>query len=147
MLGIDMRMFPAIAEQKTKHSWLLPVLEAAKDWGWSQDEVAEDLLSRWIAEQAEKLYPESERAERIVREVLILLLEKEAISRVKEIHPGWTEYLPEVVDAREAALLGAREIWAAEEDEEAATDLLSQMESGSLQPSKELLSQIAKGQM
>ena len=139
-----MRMFPAIAEQKTRHSWLLPIMEAAKEWSWSQDEAAEELLSRWIEEQAERLHPESKRAERLVRETLILLLEKEAIAKVKEEHPDWADYLPEVLDAQEAALLGAREVWAAEEDEEAAADLLSQMESGSLQPSKELLSQIAQ---
>ena len=104
-------------------------------------------MSRWIEEQAERLHPESKRAERLVRETLILLLEKEAIAKVKEKHPDWADYLPEVVDAKEAALLGAREVWAAEEDEEAAADLLSQMESGSLQPSKELLSRIAKGEM
>ena len=125
-----MRMFPAIAEQKTRHSWLLPIMEAAKEWSWSQDEAAEELLSRWIEEQAERLHPESKRAERLVRETLILLLEKEAIAKVKEKHPDWADYLPEVVDAKEAA-----------------ADLLSQMESGSLQPSKELLSRIAKGEM
>ena len=142
-----MRMFPAIAEQKTQHSWLQPIMEAAKEWSWSQDEAAEELLSRWIEEQAERLHPESKRAERLVRETLILLLEKEAISKVKEEHPDWADYLPEVVDAQEAAMLGAREVWAEDEDEEAAADLLSQMESGSLQPNKELLSRIAKGEI
>ena len=122
-------------------------MRGAKGWGWGQDEAAGELLSRWIEEQAVRLHPESKRAERLVRETLILLLEKEAIAKVKEEHPDWADYLPEVVDAQEAALLGAREVWAAEEDEEAAADLLSQMESGSLQPSKELLSRIAKGEM
>ena len=82
MLGIDMRMFPAIAEQKTEHSWLQPIMEAATDWSWGQDEAAEELLSQWIKEQAEKLHPESQRAERMVREVLILLLENKAIAKV-----------------------------------------------------------------
>lgn len=140
-----MRMLPAIAEQQTEHSWLLPVMEAAKDWDWEQDEKAEDLLGNWIEEQVQKQYPESYLAERIVRDSLIFLLENEAIAKVKEAHPDWEDYLPEILSAREAALTVAMEQpYDTTRDVEAATDILRQMEAGSLQPSKELLGEIAQ---
>ena len=147
MLEIDMRMFPTIAEQKTEHSWMLPILQAAKDWDWDEDEKAEDLMDQWIEEQATKLHPESEMAERVIRTTLLYLLENKAISKVKEIHPEWAQYLPEVLTPTEAVQLAEMEMYLEEEDVKAATDLLTQMQDGSLQPSKELLSQIAKGQM
>ena len=144
MLEIDMRMFPAIAEQKTEHSWMLPILQAAKDWDWDEDEKAEDLMDQWIEEQATKLHPESEMAERVIRTTLLYLLENKAISKVKEIHPEWAQYLPEVLTPTEAVQLAEMEMYLEEEDVKAATDLLTQMQDGSLQPSKELLSQIAQ---
>ena len=144
MLEIDMRMFPTIAEQKTEHSWMLPILQAAKDWDWDEDEKAEDLMDQWIEEQATKLHPESEMAERVIRTTLLYLLENKAISKVKEIHPEWAQYLPEVLTPTEAVQLAEMEMYLEEADVKAATDLLTQMQDGSLQPSKELLSQIAQ---
>ena len=144
MLEIDMRMFPTIAEQKTEHSWMLPILQAAKDWDWDEDEKAEDLMDQWIEEQATKLHPESEMAERVIRTTLLYLLENKAISKVKEIHPEWAQYLPEVLTPTEAVQLAEMEMYLEESDVKAATDLLTQMQDGSLQPSKELLSQIAQ---
>ena len=144
MLEIDMRMFPTIAEQETEHSWMLPILQAAKDWDWDEDERAEDLMDQWIEEQATKLHPESEMAERVIRTTLLYLLENKAISKVKEIHPEWAQYLPEVLTPAEAVQLAEMEMYLEEEDVKAATDLLTQMQDGSLQPSKELLSQIAQ---
>ena len=140
-------MLPTIAEQKTEHSWLLPILESAKDWDWEQDEKAEELLGNWVEEQVQREYPNRELAGRIVRDSLILLLENEAISKAKEIHPDWEDYLPEILSAREAAMMIAMEQpYDTTKDEEAAIDLLSQMQSGSLQPSKELLGEIAQAQ-
>ena len=144
MLEIDMRMFPTIAEQKTEHSWMLPILQAAKDWDWDEDEKAEDLMDQWIEEQATKLHPESEMAERVIRTTLLYLLENKAISKVKEIHPEWAQYLPEVLTPTEAVQLAEMDMYLEEVDVKAATDLLTQMQDGSLQPSKELLSQIAQ---
>lgn len=142
MLEVDMRMFPIIAEQKTEHSWMLPILEAAKNWDWNEDEKAEDLMNQWIEEQATKLHPESEIAERVIRTTLLYLLENKAISKVKEIHPEWAQFLPEVLTPEEAVDLAMREMYLNEEDKAAATDLLTRMQDGSLQPSKELISQI-----
>ena len=144
MLGIDMRMLPTIAEQKTEHSWLLPIMEAAKNWEWEQDEKAEDLLSDWVTEQVEKEGLSSySMAARIVQDSLMFLLEKEAIAKAKEKHPDWEEYLPEILSAREAAMMAAMEQpYDTSVDEEVATRLLQRMEDGSLQPSKELISQI-----
>ena len=142
MLEIDMRMFPTIAEQKTEHSWMLPILQAAKDWNWDEEEKAEDLMDQWIEEQATKLHPESEMAERVIRTTLLYLLENKAISKVKEIHPEWAQYLPEVLTPTEAVQLAEMEMYLEEEDVKAATDLLTRMQDGSLQPSKELISQI-----
>ena len=144
MLEIDMRMFPTIAEQKTEHSWMLPILQAAKDWDWDEDEKAEDLMDQWIEEQATKLHPESEMAERVIRTTLLYLLENKAISKVKEIHPEWAQYLPEVLTPTEAVQLAEMDMYLEEVDVKAATDLLTRMQDGSLQPSKELLSQIAQ---
>ena len=144
MLEIDMRMFPTIAEQKTEHSWMLPILQAAKDWDWDEDEKAEDLMDQWIEEQATKLHPESEMAERVIRTTLLYLLENKAISKVKEIHPEWAQYLPEVLTPTEAVQLAEMDMYLEEMDVKAATDLLTRMQDGSLQPSKELLSQIAQ---
>lgn len=139
-----MRMLPTIAEQKTEHSWLLPIMEAAKNWEWEQDEKAEDLLSDWVTEQVEKEGLSSHSlAARIVQDSLMFLLEKEAISKAKEKHPDWEEYLPEVLSAREAAMMVAMEQpYDTREDEEVAISLLRRMEDGSLQPSKELISRI-----
>lgn len=142
MLEVDMRMFPIIAEQKTEHSWMLPILEAAKDWDWDEDEKAEDLMDQWIEQTANELHPESERAERAVRTTLLYLLENRAMTRVKEIHPEWMPYLPEVLTPEEAVDLAMREMYLSKEDKEATIDLLTRMQDGSLQPSKELISQI-----
>ena len=142
MLEVDMRMFPLIAEQKTEHSWMLPILEAAKNWDWDEDEKAEDLMDQWIEQTANELHPESERAERAIRTTLLYLLENRAMTRVKEIHPEWMPYLPEVLTPEEAVELAMREMYLSEEDKAAAMDLLTRMQEGSLQPSKELISQI-----
>lgn len=142
MLEVDMRMFPLIAEQKTEHSWMLPILEAAKNWDWDEDEKAEDLMDQWIEQTANELHPESERAERAVRTTLLYLLENRALTKVKEIHPEWMPYLPEVLTPEEAVELAMREMYLSEEDKAAAIDLLTRMKDGSLQPSKELISQI-----
>lgn len=142
MLEVDMRMFPIIAEQKTEHSWMLPILEAAKNWDWDEDEKAEDLMDQWIEQTANELHPESERAERAVRTTLLYLLENRALTKVKEIHPEWMPYLPEVLTPEEAVDLAMREMYLNEEDKAAATDILTRMQDGSLQPSKELISQI-----
>lgn len=143
MLEVDMRMFPIIAEQKTEHSWMLPILEAAKNWDWDEDEKAEDLLGDWIQEVSQKLYPQNPLVERMVRNVIILYLENEAISKTVEKHPEWYMYLPELLTAREAANWSEFEVREAqEEDEIAAADVLQRMKDGSLQPSKELISQI-----
>ena len=144
MLEIDMRMFPTIAEQKTEHSWMLPILQAAKNWDWDEDEKAEDLMDQWIEEQATKLHPESQRAERVIRTTLLYLLENQAISKVKETHPTWAQYLPEILTPKEAVQLAKMEMCLSKEDEEAAIDLLSQMQNGSLQPSRELLGEVAQ---
>lgn len=137
-------MLPMIAEQKTEHSWLLPILQAAKDWDWEQDETAEELMDNWIEERATSLHPESQNAERVIRLTLLYLLENKAISKVREQHPTWAQYLPEVLTPKEAVQLARAETSLSEEDEAAALDLLSQLRSGSLQPSKELISQIAQ---
>ena len=142
MLEVDMRMFPILAEQKTEHSWMLPILEAAKNWDWDEDEKAEDLMDQWIEQTANELHPESERAERAIRTTLLYLLENRAMTRVKEIHPEWMPYLPEVLTPEEAVELAMREMYLSEEDKAAAMDLLTRMQEGSLQPSKELISQI-----
>ena len=142
MLEVDMRMFPLIAEQKTEHSWMLPILEAAKNWDWDEDEKAEELMDQWIEQTANELHPESERAERAVRTTLLYLLENRALTKVKEIHPEWMPYLPEVLTPEEAAELAMREMYLSKEDKEATIDLLTRMQDGSLQPSKELISQI-----
>lgn len=142
MLEVDMRMFPIIAEQKTEHSWMLPILEAAKNWDWDEDEKAEDLMDQWIEQTANELHPESERAERAVRTTLLYLLENRALTKVKEIHPEWMPYLPEVLTPEEAVELAMREMYLSEEDKAAAMDLLTRMQDGNLQPSKELISQI-----
>lgn len=142
MLEVDMRMFPIIAEQKTEHSWMLPILEAAKNWDWDEDEKAEDLIDQWIEQTANELHPESERAERAVRTTLLYLLENRALTKVKEIHPEWMPYLPEVLTPEEAVELAMREMYLSEEDKAAAMDLLTRMQDGNLQPSKELISQI-----
>lgn len=142
MLEVDMRMFPIIAEQKTEHSWMLPILEAAKNWDWDEDEKAEDLMDQWIEHTANELHPESERAERAVRTTLLYLLENRALTKVKEIHPEWMPYLPEVLTPEEAVELAMREMYLSEEDKAAAMDLLTRMQDGNLQPSKELISQI-----
>lgn len=142
MLEVDMRMFPIIAEQKTEHSWMLPILEAAKNWDWDEDEKAEDLMDQWIEQTANELHPESEIAERAVRTTLLYLLENRALTKVKEIHPEWMPYLPEVLTPEEAVELAMREMYLSEEDKAAAMDLLTRMQDGNLQPSKELISQI-----
>ena len=142
MLEVDMRMFPIIAEQKTEHSWMLPILEAAKNWDWDEDEKAEDLMDQWIEQTANELHPESERAERAVRTTLLYLLENRALTKVKELHPEWMPYLPEVLTPEEAVDLAMREMYLNEEDKAATTDLLTRMQDGNLQPSKELISQI-----
>ena len=99
-------------------------------------------MDQWIEQTANELHPESERAERAVRTTLLYLLENRALTKVKEIHPEWMPYLPEVLTPEEAVELAMREMYLNEEDKAATTDLLTRMQDGSLQPSKELISQI-----
>ena len=71
-------------------------------------------------------YPQSDQAERIVRLMWMQVMEKPAIAAYLETHPHLAHALP-VVNAAQAAELGAREVMADEEDERVARIFLGQM--------------------
>lgn len=132
MFGIPMAALAKVAQQPTAHTWMAPVM--ASTTTESRDSELELRLSRWI-----ETLTENEEAERIVREVLLLSLERRAVARLVATEPRWARSLPVVGSAAEAARLGAREAMADEEAEAEAQGLLELLESGALQPPRELL--------
>ena len=128
-----------IAEQKTEHSWMLPVMKAAENWDWEQEEKAEDLLSHWIAEQTSQ-----RNVARAIRMTLLYLLENKAITKLVEKRPDWTAWLPEILDPKEAVALAEREVPLSEEEKAETSSLRERMQEGSLRPSRELLGEAAQ---
>ena len=128
-----------IAEQKTEHSWLLPVMKAAENWDWEQEEKAEDLLSQWIAEQTSR-----RNVARAIRTTLLYLLENKAIAKLVEKRPDWAAWLPEILDPKEAVALAEREVPLSAEEKAEAQGLLERMQEGTLHPSVELLGEAAQ---
>ena len=121
-----------IAAQKTSHSWLAKVILQVKNE--MQEETTEERLSEWIMEQAEKMFPNSPMVERVVREALVITLEREAIRAFLQKDNRWADVIPAVESPEEGALVGAREAMADEADARKAATLLQRMESGELQP-------------
>ena len=132
MLGIPMEVLHQIAAQKTKHSWLAEVIQQVKDE--TQEENLEEQLAEWIMEEAEKMFPNNPMVERVVREALVITLEREAIQAFLQKNNQWADVMPTVESPEEGARVGAREAMADEADEEKAAILLRKMEHGELHP-------------
>lgn len=140
-------MLPQLAAQPTRHSWMKPILEASKNWDEVQEDHAEWLLCHWVEEQVKRLYPEVEDTytiARIVRNALLLALEREAVSMFLEKNNEWTDVLFEAESAEEAAMTAAMDAMASREEQEEAAKVLGMMEREELRPSEEEIAEMAK---
>lgn len=140
-------MLPQLAAQPTRHSWMKPILEASKNWDEVQEDHAEWLLCHWVEEQVKRLYPEVEDTytiARIVRNALLLALEREAVSMFLEKNNEWTDVLFEAESAEEAAMAAAMDAMASREEQEEAAKVLGMMEREELRPSEEEIAEMAK---
>lgn len=136
MLGIENEILFQVAEQKTEHSWMLPIMQAAKDWDeltadhkeWIADNWAEQKVTEILKE--ENLYSRENEylAERVARYTLLLLLENRAVSKFTEEHPEWNQYLLEVLSPEEAVEYVARDVmYVSEEMKEVATLVMKKL--------------------
>lgn len=140
-------MLPQLAAQPTRHSWMKPILEASKNWDEVQEDHAEWLLCHWVEEQVKRLYPEVEDTytiARIVRNALLLALEREAVSMFLEKNNEWTDVLFEAESAEEAAMAAAMDAMASREEQEEAAKVLEMMEREELKPSEEEIAEMVK---
>ena len=140
-------MLPQLAAQPTRHSWMKPILEASKNWDEVQEDHAEWLLCHWVEEQVKRLYPEVEDTytiARIVRNALLLALEREAVSMFLEKNNEWTDVLFEAESAEEAAMAAAMDAMASREEQEEAAKVFGMMEREELRPSEEEIAEMAK---
>lgn len=140
-------MLPQLAAQPTRHSWMKPILEASKNWDEVQEDHVEWLLCHWVEEQVKRLYPEVEDTytiARIVRNALLLALEREAVSMFLEKNNEWTDVLFEAESAEEAAMAAAMDAMASREEQEEAAKVLGMMEREELRPSEEEIAEMAK---
>ena len=140
-------MLPQLAAQPTRHSWMKPILEASKNWDEVQEDHAEWLLCHWVEEQVKRLYPEVEDTytiARIVRNALLLALERESVSMFLEKNNEWTDVLFEAESAEEAAMAAAMDAMASREEQEEAAKVLGMMEREELRPSEEEIAEMAK---
>jgi hypothetical protein len=84
------------------------------------------------------MYPETEFAERIVREMWLYVMEKEAISAYLQLPENrWLHgVIPEIHDVDEAVYVGTMDLLgqATDEDVEAAKAFLTLMEQGLMKP-------------
>ena len=131
MLGIPETIEAQVAKMETAHSWLSPMLSLQGD----RRDRMEAEVSAWIEKVAEAMYPEAERAGRIVREVAGLFLERKALKALREIHPMKTLAIPIPETLDEAVELGAAEVmYASPEERMAARGILELMDQGMLKP-------------
>lgn len=140
-------MLPQLAAQPTRHSWMKPILEASKNWDEVQEDHVEWLLCHWVEEQVKRLYPEVEDTytiARIVRNALLLTLEREAVSMFLEKNNRWADVLFEAENAEEAAMIAAMDAMASREEQEEAAKVLKMMEREELKPSEEEIAEMVK---
>ncbi len=127
MLGINsLEAAQQIAAMPTTHSWALPLLKAKT---WKEHDEKEQKMCEWV----ETLSP-NETATRMLREVMLLYLERKAIAMFVEQNPQWMGYLPTLMDASEAAKVAQREVMADEADAQEVEKLLLSLESRKLTP-------------
>lgn len=118
-----------VAAMPTRHSWAAKIMEQPSE---KMDELTEQ-VDLWIIEEMEKKHPQSDQADRIVREVWPLVMEKEAIAAYLEKNPMMRSKLP-TVSPSEAAAIGAMGVQASQADEAAAREFLQAMQAGTLVP-------------
>lgn len=136
MLGIPEMIAGAVARQKTAHSWLRPLL-MLKGEKFEEKEAA---LEAWMQSAVEQMYPELERAGRMVREVAGLLLEREAMKEWGEKNRQVAVNVPCPRSAGEAAHVAGQEVmYPSPEELEATERVLELLESGMLVPPARLL--------
>ena len=122
-------MWQEIAEMPTPHSWAAQIMALDSE---SMDKEI-DKIESWIEETITKEFPQSEKAERIVREVWPLVMEREAIRAYLDQHPFYL-YALEGVDVQDAASIGARECLADDADRAIAEKFLEEMQEGTQVP-------------
>lgn len=139
MLGIPIEIIPLLKTPQA-NSWISPILERATDW--EKEQQMEEILSNWIQQTAALRFPGSQLTDRIIRESILLTLERKAIARFLKENPQWIPYLPKVTDPHEGARLGAREAMADQNEEKQAAILLSEMEQATLRPDPLTMAQL-----
>lgn len=129
MLGIPDNIAAEIAGMPTAHSWLAPLLKKrGEDYERTQEK-----LEAAIEEISTKMYPEAERAGRLVREVAGMMLEHEAMEAWIEKNPFLGMNLGAPMGPYEATELAAMEVmYVSREEKEAAMEILEMLQEGML---------------
>ncbi len=134
MLGIDHELVQRIARTEAPHTWakelmLLPVEEADK---------AEAKVLDWIEKTVQERYPGADRAERMVRDYWLYVLEWMAIDAFTDEYPRYQRVLPTLMSGIQAAWYAAADqMWPDPEQEKIAAEILDEIRDGKLQPNME----------
>lgn len=138
MLEIQTYMVNEIASLPTRHS---QAVELMKVTNVEVLERVDDIVNNWIEKVVEKMFPKSDQAERLVRDVWLNLLESEAIEAWKVDNSFIGAYVPAPFDEFDAVYIATMDVWGvSEEDADAAREVLRQLQNEELKiPVKEIL--------
>ena len=86
---------------------------------------------------------------RMVRDALLMTLERKAISKFLETNNQWADLIPEVTDPQEAVLITAMDImYLSKEEKDEAARILTLIDEGQIEPTEtelqEMLNSIAR---
>lgn len=129
MLGILSSILNEVAAMPTEHTWAAKIMALPSE----EMDYETEKVDKWIQEVIKAEFPDTEQADRIVREMWPAVMEQEAIEAYLEIHPAHGRVLP-LVEAWEAAWIVGQEIMASPKDEEVAKLFLQDMYEGKRVP-------------
>ena len=152
MLNITQEAVLQIMKQETPHSWMKPIAEAVKD-----DELKENTADSEIHDWTQKVVDKQIQIKvennyyvvRMVRDALLMTLERKAISKFLETNNQWADLIPEVTDPQEAVLITAMDImYLSKEEKDEAAKILTLIDEGQIEPTEtelqEILNSIAR---
>ena len=152
MLNITQEAVLQIMKQETPYSWMKPIAEAVKD-----DELKENTADSEIHDWTQKVVDKQIQIKvennyyvvRMVRDALLMTLERKAISKFLETNNQWADLIPEVTDPQEAVLITAMDImYLSKEEKDEAARILTLIDEGQIKPTEtelqEILNSIAR---
>ena len=140
-----------IMKQTTPHSWMKPIAEAVGD-----DELKENTADYEIGEWTQKVVDNKIQIKtdnnynvvRMVRDALLITLERQAICKFLETNNQWADVIPEIVSPDEAVYLTGMDImYLSKEETDEAERILTLIDEGQIKPTEqeiqEMLNSIA----